>query len=160
MTPCPKVDDFFYPSPVLAYCIDSQRGEMSIFMIKKQKMSVFAPRRPTSKLVIPKKLQDLFFNVVVFVKLYNSFLLLQKNDSHQKGGTALFFRVDILAHIQGTVNAMQTNNIIRVIARTVNYAKRIAHLGFSIDCRIHVIMQFCCLNCWHRRHLLHTDPDF
>lgn len=52
---------------------------------------------------------------------------------------------------------MQTNNIIRVIARTVNYAKRIAHLGFSIDCRIHVIMLFCCLNCWH---LLHTDPDF
>lgn len=64
---------------------------MSIFMIKKQKMSVFAPRRPTSKLVIPKKLQDLFFNEVVFVKLYNSFLLLQKKDSHQKGGTALFF---------------------------------------------------------------------
>lgn len=73
---------------------------MSIFMIKKQKMSVFAPRRPTSKLVIPKKLQDLFFNEVVFVKLlYNSFLLLQKKDSHQKGGTALFFRVGILAHI-------------------------------------------------------------
>lgn len=72
---------------------------MSIFMIKKQKMSVFAPRRPTSKLVIPKELQDLFFNEVVFVKLYNSFLLLQKNDSYQKGGTALFFRVDILAHI-------------------------------------------------------------
>lgn len=72
---------------------------MSIFMIKKQKMSVFAPRRPTSKLVIPKILQDLFFNEVVFVKLYNSFLLLQKKDSHQMGGTALFFRVDILAHI-------------------------------------------------------------
>lgn len=69
---------------------------MSIFMIKKQKMSVFAPRRRTSKLVIPKKLQDLFFNEVVFVKLYNSFLLLQKKDSHQKGGTALFFELIFL----------------------------------------------------------------
>lgn len=160
MTPCPKVDDFFYPSPVLAYCIDSQdsqRGEMSIFMIKKQKMSV---SHLDGQQVNQLSKKNLFFNEVVFVKLYNSFLLLQKKDSHQNGGTALFFRVEILAHIQGTVNAMQTNNIIRVIARTVNYAKRIAHLGFSIDCRIHVIMLFCCLNCWHRRHLLHTDPDF
>lgn len=160
MTPCPKVDDFFYPSPVLAYCIDSQRGEMSIFMIKKQKMSVFAPRRPTSKLVIQINCKT-YFSMKLYLSNYIiHFFYYKKKDSHQTGGTALFFRVDILAHIQGSVNVMQTDNIIRVIARTVNYAKRIAHLGFSIDFRIHVIMLFCCLNCWHRRHLLHTDPDF
>lgn len=64
---------------------------MSIFMIKKQKMSVFAPRRPTSKLVIPKKLQDLFFNEVVFVKLYNSFLLLQKKGFASNGRDGVVF---------------------------------------------------------------------
>lgn len=69
---------------------------MSIFMIKKQKMSVFAPRRPTSKLVIPKKLQDLFFNEVVFVKLYNSFLLLQKRISIKREGRHCFFELIFL----------------------------------------------------------------
>lgn len=70
---------------------------MSIFMIKKQKMSVFAPRRPTSKLVIPKKLQDLFFNEVVFVKLYNSFLLLQKKRIRiKREGRRCFFELIFL----------------------------------------------------------------
>lgn len=55
---------------------------------------------------------------------------------------------------------MQANNIIRVIATFFNYVKRITHLGFSIDCRIHVIMLLCFINRWHRRHLMHTDPDF